>query len=97
MKWIFVIVGLAVLTGCSARPSGPTPAGSQSVVATKSYTDGVKAGESISLPNETAAQMQANCAVTALKQMPSSDTKSAWMGGCVAGTIQAEIQAGDSG
>jgi hypothetical protein len=96
VKWIFVIVGLIVLAaGCSSHPS--TPAGSQSVSSTKSYSDGEKAGESISLPNETATQMQASCEVTAQKQMPSSDTKSSWMGGCVAGIIQAEIQAGDSG
>jgi hypothetical protein len=41
--------------------------------------------------------MQANCAASVPKKMPSTDIKSNWMDGCEAGIIQGEIQSGDSG
>ena len=95
-----VIIGAmlaAVVAGCSSHPSTPTSAATQSAQSQKSYKDGVKAGEAISLPNETAAQMQDNCAASVPKKMPSTDIKSDWMGGCEAGIIQGEINSGDSG
>lgn len=87
----------AAVAGCSSHPGTPVSAASQSVQSQKSYKDGLKAGESISLPNETAVQMQDNCAASVPQKMPSTDIRSQWMGGCEAGIIQAEIQAGDSG
>jgi uncharacterized lipoprotein YbaY len=95
-----VIAGALLATavaGCSSHPGAPKAAGSGSAVSQKSYKDGVKAGESISLPNETAVQMQANCGASAGQKMPSTDIKSEWVSGCEAGIIQAEIQSGDSG
>ena len=87
----------AAVAGCSGHPSAPTSAATQAGQSQKSYQDGVKAGESISLPNETAIQMRDNCATSVPRKMPRTDVKSEWMDGCEAGIIQAEIQAGDSG
>jgi hypothetical protein len=100
MRVMMALWSLAVLpavTACGGHPSAPQPAGSPSALSTKSYNAGVKAGESISLPNETAAQMQANCEATAVQRMSGTDLKSAWLSGCVYGIIQAEIQSGSSG
>lgn len=87
----------AAVAGCSSHPGTPTAAASQSAQSQKSYQDGFKAGESISLPSETSVQMQANCAASVPRKMPSTDIKSQWLGGCEAGIIQAEISSGDSG
>jgi hypothetical protein len=84
----------AALAGCSSHPGTPTSA---ATTQSQSYKDGVKAGEAISLPNETSTQMQDNCAASALKKMPGTDVKSEWVSGCEAGIIQAEISSGDSG
>ncbi len=87
----------AAVAGCSSHPSTPTSAATQTAQTQKSYNDGLKAGEAISLPNETAAQMHNNCAASAPQTMPRADVKSDWMSGCEAGIIQAEINSGDSG
>jgi ABC-type glycerol-3-phosphate transport system substrate-binding protein len=84
----------AALAGCSSHPGTPTSA---ATTQSQSYKDGVKAGAAISLPNETAAQMQDNCAASVPRKMPGTDVKSEWMSGCEAGIIQAEISSGDSG
>lgn len=59
----------------------------------QSYKDGLTAGKSIAIPNETDGQVNANCAVTALQQMPISDIKSRWLEGCFAGTILGMVAA----
>jgi len=94
---IAVALLAAVVAGCSSHPRVPVSAVTQSAQSQKSYQDGVKAGEAISLPNETAIQMRDSCAASVPRKMPRTDIKSQWMGGCEGGIIQAEIQAGDSG
>jgi hypothetical protein len=95
-----VITGVllaAAVAGCSSHPGASTSSAPQSAVGQKSYSAGFKAGESISLPNETATLMQSNCAASARQKMPSTEIRSQWISGCEAGIIQAEISSGDSG
>jgi hypothetical protein len=84
----------AAVAGCSSTPTSTI---TQFARGETSYQNGVKGGESISLPNETAAQMRNNCAASVLRKMPRAGIKSQWMSGCEAGIIQAGIRAGDSG
>jgi hypothetical protein len=78
----------AALAGCSSHsPSTPKASATQSTLSGRSFSDGLKAGESIAIPGETDGEVHANCAVTELQQMPSGDIKSRWMTGCFAGTI----------
>jgi hypothetical protein len=87
----------AAVAGCASHGSTPNAAAPHTAQGQKSYKDGFKIGEAISLTNETAGQMQANCTASARQKMPGADIKSEWMDGCVAGIIQAEITSGNSG
>jgi hypothetical protein len=91
------ILALASCASSSHAPSHPKAAHTLSAVSQKSYADGEAAGKSIAIPNETDGQVQANCDVTALENMPTTDIKSRFLEGCVAGTILGMVAADQAG
>lgn len=101
MKRTIVVLGaILALAGCASSlhaPSHPKAAHTLSGVSQQSYKDGLTAGKSIAIPNDTDGEVKVNCAATALQQMPITDIKSRWLEGCFAGTILGMVAADQAG
>ena len=94
MKRLIAALALAAAVGgCSSHPSAPKPAARQSVIS-RSYEDGLAAGEAVSLPNETVSQMDASCTAMEPQQKPRADNAHLWRAGCIAGSIAAQVMSG---
>jgi len=89
-RYIAAFVAVLALAGCTSShvPSPPKAAHTLSAVSQKSYADGEKAGKSISISgSETDGEIDANCKVYALENMPITDIRSRYLEGCFAGTM----------
>lgn len=97
-RTIAALVAVLALAGCGSAATTTTHQHHHLKVplSGKSFKDGMKVGENIAIPNKSDGQIKANCAVSAVEQMPAGDIKSSWMGGCFGGYIMAQIKSDQS-
>jgi len=86
-RTVVVLAAILALAGCgsaaSHTSSKPKTSATNSPLAQKFIKDGESAGHSAGLPGSTASQVQANCGVLRLEDMPVGDLAKDWMTGCM--------------
>jgi hypothetical protein len=87
-KIVLAAVGLTIALSVTACGSGNTPSypkvfGTTSALYQRSFKDGQSFGQTAGVPGSSVGEIQSNCGVLRLENMPSGDSASCWMAGCM--------------
>jgi Prokaryotic membrane lipoprotein lipid attachment site len=86
-RTLAALVAVLALAGCGASTtthvSKPKTSATNSRLAQKSIKDGESFGQEAGTSGATAGQVQANCGVLRLENMPIGDMAKDWMTGCM--------------
>jgi hypothetical protein len=81
-----VLAAILALAGCGSAATTthhPKASGTTSALYQKSFRDGESYGQMAGLPGSSPSQVQANCGVLRLQDMPTGDIASGFMAGCM--------------